>query len=70
MEKNYEISGMTCDHCVMHVKNALEGVDGVESAAVDLKKGSARVVFSGDVGIDALKAAVDEAGYALVSETA
>lgn len=56
------IDGMMCQHCVAHVKKALEGVDGVQSASVDLDSKSA-VVTSDSDNSDALIAAVKEAGY-------
>jgi copper chaperone len=62
MKKTLAIEGMSCSHCVMHVKNALTEVSGVESAEVDLAKKSA-VVEGGALDDDALKAAVAEAGY-------
>jgi copper chaperone CopZ len=57
------IEGMSCEHCVKHVKEALEGVAGVKSAAVNLKGKSALVEHGDEVSPDALKAAVVEAGY-------
>jgi copper chaperone len=65
MKKLLSIEGMSCKHCVMHVKTALEAVPGVESVEVDLATKSASV--SGE-GLDdaALKAAVAEAGYTVV----
>ena len=40
MDKTHlKIEGMTCQHCVSHVTEALEGVAGVASAKVNLKKG-------------------------------
>jgi len=64
MKKLLSIEGMSCKHCVMHVKTALEGVPGVSSAEVDLASKSAEV--NGE-GLDdaALKAAVSEAGYSV-----
>jgi Cu2+-exporting ATPase len=63
MTKKLEISGMTCDHCVSHVKSALEGVEGVSEADVSLENHEAEVTLSSDV-IDAdLIAAVEGAGY-------
>jgi copper chaperone len=64
MKKHLSVEGMSCKHCVMHVKTALEGVAGVSSAEVDLESKSATV--SGE-GLDdaALKAAVAEAGYSV-----
>ncbi|WFR76699.2 cation transporter [Lactococcus lactis] len=38
MKETLKIEGMTCDHCVMHVTNALEAIEGVEKAKVSLKK--------------------------------
>jgi copper chaperone CopZ len=62
MKKTLSIEGMSCGHCVMHVKEALEGVAGVKSAKVDLGKKSAFV--EGDALDDAaLRAAVADAGY-------
>jgi copper chaperone len=37
------IEGMSCQHCVMRVKKALSGLDGVKDSAVDV--GSAKVTF-------------------------
>lgn len=37
MTHTYQISGMTCDHCVQKVKKALESIEGIESATVTLE---------------------------------
>jgi copper chaperone CopZ len=66
MKKLLSVEGMTCNHCVMHVKNALLEVAGVESAEVDLGKKSA-VVSGASFDDAALKAAVAEAGYEVVA---
>jgi copper chaperone CopZ len=66
MKTVLKIEGMTCEHCAAHVKKALEGVAGVKSADVKLKKKSAAVDHGGSVSLDALKAAVTEAGYEAV----
>lgn len=65
MKKTLSINGMSCGHCVMHVKKALAEVAGVAKAEVDLASKSA--VVEGD-GLDdaALKAAVADAGYEVV----
>lgn len=55
------VTGMTCGHCQNAVKNALEEVTGVETAQVDLENGTATVAGAADV--NALLAAVQEAGY-------
>lgn len=63
MKKILTVEGMTCNHCKMHVENALKGVDGVTDAQVDLDKKTAEVTLSKDVADDVLKDAVKEAGY-------
>jgi copper chaperone len=62
METTYTVIGMTCDHCVLSVREEVEEVDGVTAVDVDLPSG--RVVVSG-AGVDeaAVRAAVEEAGY-------
>ncbi len=66
MKKTLSVEGMSCGHCVNHVKNALLEVAGVESAEVDLGKKSA-VVNGASFDDAALKAAVAEAGYEVVA---
>ncbi|HKI58984.1 MAG TPA: heavy-metal-associated domain-containing protein [Trueperaceae bacterium] len=58
---NLKVEGMTCHHCVMAVTKALESVDGVKSAEVDLDHGSA--VVDGEADLQAMIAAVQEEGY-------
>ncbi|MBD5785746.1 heavy-metal-associated domain-containing protein [Cellulosimicrobium terreum] len=64
------ITGMTCASCVAHVTKDLEAVAGVENVSVELRVGAASevTVFS-DEPLDeaALRAAVDEAGYAVAT---
>jgi P-type Cu+ transporter len=63
MEKNISIEGMSCNHCKMHVEQALNAVPGVQNAAVDLAAKSAKVTLSAPVTQEALVKAVEEAGY-------
>lgn len=56
----YEVKGMMCNHCVMHVKNALESLPGVR-AEVTLDPARAVVEFSENVyPREELQAAVTE----------
>ncbi len=56
---------MTCGHCVNAVRTELTGVAGVDSVEVDLD--SKQVVVHGSaVDLQAILAAVDEAGYEAV----
>jgi len=62
-----KIQGMTCNHCVMRVQKALKGTAGVQDARVDLQKAEASVSYDESaVNIDALSAAVVDAGYKVV----
>ncbi len=63
MEKKFKVEGMMCAHCVAHVKKALEGVEGVDEAVVDLEVGTATAKLSANVSDDALVAAIVDAGY-------
>lgn len=63
MKKIIHVEGMGCQNCVKHVKETLEGLDGVSSAEVSLEDGKAVITLSKDVADDAIKAAIDEAGY-------
>lgn len=63
MKKILTVEGMMCNHCKMHVENALKGVDGVEDAQVNLEQKTAEVTLVKDVADDVLSAAVKEAGY-------
>ena len=63
-EIKLKIEGMTCGHCQMSVKKALENIKGVKSAVVDLDDNSAKVSYKSDkVTIDNLIDAVVKAGY-------
>ena len=57
------VEGMMCQHCVAHVKKALEGVKGVSAVSVDLDTKTATVEALSSVSVDALIAAVKDAGY-------
>ncbi len=65
MDLTLKVEGMTCQHCVANVRNALEAVDQVQEAVPDLASGL--VTIKGD-GLDteALAAAVTKAGYKVV----
>ena len=63
MEKKLNVEGMTCQHCVAHVTQALEAVEGVSKAIVSLDEKSAVVELSSDVADSALVDAVVQAGY-------
>jgi copper chaperone CopZ len=57
------VTGMSCGHCEMRVKTALERVPGVKEATADNTKDRAMITTEGDVDMDALVQAVRDAGY-------
>ncbi|MCX7800461.1 MAG: cation transporter [Fimbriimonadales bacterium] len=57
------VEGMTCMMCVKHVANALPAVPGVEGAKVSLSEKRAAVLHGEQATVDALIAAVKQAGY-------
>ena len=63
MKKLIHVEGMGCMNCVHHVKEALEGLDGVSNADVSLEKYSALITLTQDVSDTAIIAAIEEAGY-------
>ena len=65
MTKTLKIEGMMCEHCVAHVKSALEKVEGVSNVNVSLKEKKA-TLETNDVSDEKLVKAVEEAGYKVV----
>jgi copper chaperone len=63
----YSVTGMTCDHCVRAVTTEVSALPGVIEVVVDLPAGAVTVTSEAQVDFEALRAAVDEAGYELVS---
>ncbi len=58
------VEGMSCGHCSARVEKALNAIEGV-SAQVDLEAKTAAVTYPDTVTVDALKAAVTDAGYSV-----
>lgn len=59
-----KVQGMTCQHCVRSVTQALESTEGVSHAEVDLQAGRARVDYDESrVTAGELASAVAEEGY-------
>ena len=63
-EVSFPVTGMTCASCVRRIEKALNKVDGVQEASVNLATEKARVVFDPTIAtFDYLAAAVAKAGY-------
>jgi len=57
-----KIEGMTCDHCVRSITNAVKDVPGVSEAKVSLATNSA-VVEGDQFDISKIIEAIEEEGY-------
>lgn len=66
MKKTISIEGMSCNHCVMAVKNALSGLEGVKSVNVDLTRKLAIVEGEG-IADELLMEAIDDVGYEVMN---
>ncbi|MBC8752016.1 copper chaperone [Paraburkholderia sp. WC7.3g] len=65
MTIEFHVEGMSCQHCVAAVTNAIREHDAAAQAQVDLATG--RVVVESAQPVDALKAAIEQAGYTVTS---
>ncbi|HZI31629.1 MAG TPA: copper ion binding protein, partial [Candidatus Binatia bacterium] len=57
------VTGMTCNNCVRHVTEAIQGVTGVRSASVSLDAGHATVRWNNSPDVAGVVSAVAQAGY-------
>jgi copper chaperone CopZ len=63
----YTVTGMTCGHCVNAVTGELTALPGVDAVQIDLGSGAVTVTSEEPLTVEAVRAAVDEAGYELVN---
>lgn len=65
--QTYTVTGMTCGHCVSSVTEEVTAIPGVSDVQVDLESGRLTVSAAEPVDEAQVRAAVEEAGYALSS---
>jgi copper chaperone len=63
---SYTVVGMTCGHCVDAVTEEVSAVPGVTAVDVDLASGGLTVSSTEPVDDDAVRAALEGAGYQVV----
>lgn len=64
MEQTLNVQGMTCGHCKMSVENALNNLEGVQTAEVNLNAGNVAVTYDeAKVNQEAMKEAIEDQGY-------
>lgn len=57
----FSVEGMSCGHCVAAVTRAVQQIDAAAQVQVDLS--SQTVAVRSDAGMDALRQAIEQAGY-------
>lgn len=62
----YNVTGMTCGHCEMSVREEVSEIPGVENVDVSHTTGKLTITSADALDVDAVVAAVDEAGYVAV----
>lgn len=68
MTIDFQVDGMSCQHCVAAVTNAIHEHDPSARVRIDLASGL--VTVDSEQSVDRLKAAIDEAGYAVTAVSA
>ena len=63
--QNYTVTGMTCQHCVASVTEEVSGIAGVTGVDVDLASGALTVTADQPIPDEAVRGAVEEAGYSV-----
>ncbi|MGW1625325.1 heavy-metal-associated domain-containing protein [Streptomyces sp. NPDC002172] len=62
----YKVTGMSCGHCEGSVSTEISGLPGVSSVTAVAASGEVTVVSAAPLDEEAVRAAVDEAGFELV----
>lgn len=62
----YQVTGMTCGHCELSIREEVGGIAGVDHIQVSAQTGKLIVTASEDIDDTAVLAAVEEAGYSAV----
>ncbi|MEC4020097.1 heavy-metal-associated domain-containing protein [Streptomyces sp. H27-D2] len=64
----YQVTGMTCGHCEGAISQEVSAIDGVSSVKAVASTGQVTVISAAPLDDEAVRAAVDEAGYELVGQ--
>jgi len=63
MTTTVKVKGMSCNHCVAAVKNALKQVQGVNEVTVSLQNGEVAISHSVPVDMNVIRDRIEDAGY-------
>lgn len=59
----YTVTGMTCEHCAASVTEEISEIAGVQNVDVVVESGQVTVTSTDAIAPEAIRAAVEEAGY-------
>jgi copper chaperone len=65
-QREYQVTGMTCGHCELSVREEVEQVAGVTDISVSAASGTLSIAAPADLDDAGVIAAVEEAGYSAV----
>lgn len=68
-QKQYDVTGMSCEHCAASIREEVSEVAGVSEVVVDVAAKSV-TVHGTDLDDGRLRAAIVEAGYGVTETTA
>ncbi len=63
MTTTVNIKGMSCNHCVMAVSQALKQMSGVRAVDIDLENGKATIEHEKAMDMSRVKEIIEKAGY-------
>lgn len=64
-EERIKVEGMSCQHCVSSVREALEALEGISGVRVNLETGEVDFLRSEGVSVEQVREAVERAGYSV-----
>ncbi|MGQ9655144.1 MAG: heavy-metal-associated domain-containing protein [Thermodesulfobacteriota bacterium] len=64
-EERIKVEGMSCQHCVSSVREALEALKGISGVRVNLETGQVDFLRSEGVSVEQVREAVERAGYSV-----
>lgn len=67
VRKVFAVEGMSCQHCINRVMEAVNSIDGA-SAAVSLRNGTVTVSMEYPIDDNIIKNAIEKAGYTVITE--
>ena len=63
---DYQVTGMTCGHCEMSIREEVSEIPGVQDIQVSAQTGKLNVTAEGEIDDAKVLAAVEDAGYSAV----